>query len=173
MLRFICSGFNNTGLDRVSVSAAGKLFSGWLLLLTLAAPVFAVDVTEDPLERQVHDIAKDLRCTVCQNQPVSESNADTARDMRAIIREQVQAGKSRDEIVKYFVDRYGNYVLMDPPKQGAGAIVWAGPLALFVIVGVSGAVFLRRRLRPAMPPVAPLSKADEALVRAARKQEKS
>ncbi len=140
-----------------------------LLLLLAAMPVFATQVTEDPLERQVLDIAKDLRCTVCQNQPVSESNADLARDMRAIIREQVQAGKSRDEIVKYFVDRYGDYVLMNPPKRGSGAIVWAGPLALIVVVGLSGFVFLRRRLRPSMPPTPPLSKEDAERVRSARK----
>ena len=136
-------------------------------------PVFATPVTEDPLERQVIDIAKDLRCTVCQNQPVSESNAELARDMRAIIREQVQAGKSRDEIVTYFVDRYGDYVLMNPPKRGSGAIVWVGPLALFVVVGLSGFVFLRRRLRPTMPPTPPLSKEDTERVRSARKQSKT
>jgi cytochrome c-type biogenesis protein CcmH len=135
-------------------------------------PAFATQVTEDPLERQVLDIAKDLRCTVCQNQPVAESNADLARDMRAIIREQVQAGKSRDEIVKYFVDRYGDYVLMNPPKRGSGTIVWAGPLALLVVVGVSGFVFLRRRLRPTMPPTPPLSKEDAERVRSARKLSK-
>jgi cytochrome c-type biogenesis protein CcmH len=143
------------------------------LFLLAAMPVFATQVTEDPLERQVLDIAKDLRCTVCQNQPVAESNADLARDMRAIIREQVQAGKSRDEIVAYFVDRYGDYVLMNPPKRGSGAIVWAGPLALIVVVGVSGFVFLRRRLRPSMPPTPPLSKEDAERVRSARKQSKS
>ena len=143
------------------------------LFLLVAMPVLATQVTEDPLERQVLDIAKDLRCTVCQNQPVAESNADLARDMRAIIREQVQAGKSRDEIVKYFVDRYGDYVLMNPPKRGSGAIVWAGPLALLVVVGVSGFVFLRRRLRPSMPPTPPLSKEDTERVRSARKQSKS
>jgi cytochrome c-type biogenesis protein CcmH len=143
------------------------------LFLLVAMPAFATQVTEDPLERQVLDIAKDLRCTVCQNQPVSESNADLARDMRAIIREQVQAGKSRDEIVTYFVDRYGDYVLMNPPKRGSGAIVWAGPLALIVVVGVSGFVFLRRRLRPSMPPTPPLSKEDAERVRSARKQSKS
>jgi cytochrome c-type biogenesis protein CcmH len=146
----------------------------FLFLLALAAmPVFATQVTEDPLERQVLDIAKDLRCTVCQNQPVSESNAELAHDMRAIIREQIQAGKSRDEIVKYFVDRYGDYVLMNPPKRGSGAIVWAGPLALIVVVGASGFVFLRRRLRPSMPPTPPLSKEDAERVRSARKQSKS
>ena len=142
------------------------------LFLLAAMPVFATQVTEDPLERQVLDIAKDLRCTVCQNQPVSESNADLARDMRAIIREQVQAGKSRDEIVKYFVDRYGDYVLMNPPKSGPGTIVWLGPLALIVVVGLSGFVFLRRRLRPSLPSAPPLSKEDAERVRAARKQGK-
>ena len=143
------------------------------LFLLVALPVFATPVTEDPLERQVQDIAKDLRCTVCQNQPVSESNADLARDMRTIIREQLQAGKSRDEIVKYFVDRYGNYVLMNPPKRGTGAIVWAGPLALIVVVGLSGFVFLRRRLRPSMPPTPPLSREDAERVRNARKLSKT
>ena len=142
------------------------------LFFLVAMPVFATQVTEDPLERQVLDIAKDLRCTVCQNQPVAESNAELANDMRAIIREQVQAGKSRDEIVAYFVDRYGDYVLMNPPKRGSGAIVWAGPLALIVVVGLSGFVFLRRRLRPSMPPTPPLSKEDAERVRSARKQER-
>jgi cytochrome c-type biogenesis protein CcmH len=127
-------------------------------------------VTEDPLERQVLDIAKDLRCAVCQNQPVAESNSDLARDMRVIIREQIQAGKSRDEIMTYFVDRYGDYVLMKPPTRGSGTIVWLAPLVLIVVVGVSGLVFLRRRLRPSMPPPPALSKEDAAQVRAARKQ---
>lgn len=136
-------------------------------------PVFAAQVTEDPLERQMLDIAKDLRCAVCQNQPVSESNADLARDMRDIIREQLKAGKSRDEIVGYFVARYGDYVLMKPPTSGPGVIVWAGPLALILVIGVSGFVFLRRRLRPSLPPTPPLSREDTALVRAARKQGKA
>ena len=135
-----------------------------------AVPVFATQVTEDPLERQVLDIAKDLRCAVCQNQPVAESHSDLAQDMRAIIREQIQAGKSRDEIINYFVERYGDYVLMKPPTRGSGTIVWLAPLVLIVVVGVSGLVFLRRRLRPSMPPPPPLSKEDAAQVRAARKQ---
>ncbi len=116
------------------------------------------------------DIAKDLRCAVCQNQPISESNADLARDMRDIVREQIQAGKSREEIMNYFVERYGDYVLMNPPKHGPGAIVWLAPLALLLVVGVSGFVFLRNRLKPTLPPAPKLSKEDAALVRAARKQ---
>ena len=142
-----------------------------LLILFLAAmPLWAAPVTEDPLERQMLDIAKDLRCAVCQNQPISESNADLARDMREIVREQIQAGKSREEIMNYFVERYGDYVLMNPPKRGPGAIVWLAPLALLLVVGVSGFVFLRNRLKPELPTAPKLSKEDAALVRAARKQ---
>lgn len=144
---------------------------GGLLLFSVMAS--ATQVTEDPLERKVLDIAKDLRCAVCQNQPVAESHSDLAQDMRAIIREQIQAGKSRDEIIAYFVDRYGDYVLMKPPTRGSGTIVWLAPLVLIVVVGVSGLVFLRRRLRPSMPPPPSLSKEDAAQVRAARKQGKS
>ena len=77
----------------------------FLVLVLVATPLFAADVSEDPLERQMREIAKLLRCAVCQNQPISNSNADLARDMRAIIREQLQAGKARDEIIAYFVER--------------------------------------------------------------------
>jgi cytochrome c-type biogenesis protein CcmH len=141
-----------------------------LLLFIVALPVFAAEVTEDPVERQMLDIAKDLRCTVCQNQPVSESNADLAHDMRQIIREQIKAGKSRQEIIQYFVDRYGDYVLMKPPRSGAGEVVWLAPVVLLVIVGVSGFLYLRHRLRPSLPPPPKLSKEDAARVRAARKE---
>ncbi|MGE5242343.1 MAG: cytochrome c-type biogenesis protein CcmH [Bacteroidota bacterium] len=142
----------------------------FLLLLVVALPVFAAEVTEDPVERQMLDIAKDLRCTVCQNQPVSESNADLAHDMRQIIREQIKAGKSRQEIIQYFVDRYGDYVLMKPPKQGAGEVVWLAPVVLLALVGVSGFFYLRHRLRPSLPPPPKLSREDAARVREARKQ---
>ena len=139
----------------------------WLIVL----PVLAAPVTEDPLERQMLDIAKDLRCAVCQNQPISESNADLARDMRRIVREQVVAGKSREEIMNYFVERYGDYVLLNPPKHGPGAVIWLAPIALLLLIGVSGIVFLRNRLKPTLPSAPKLSKDDAALVRAARKQE--
>lgn len=147
------------------------LICGFLLFVHIAMPVLAAEVTEDPLERQTLDIAKDLRCAVCQNESVADSKAGLAHDMRAIIREQLKAGKSRDEIVDYFVARYGNYVLMKPPTHGAGEIIWLAPLVLFVVVGLSGFVFLRRRLRSTLPPPPPLSKEDAARVRAARRQQ--
>jgi cytochrome c-type biogenesis protein CcmH len=136
-------------------------------------PVFSEAVTEDPLERQVLDIAKDLRCAVCQNQPISESNADLARDMRQIVREQIEAGKSREEIINYFVERYGDYVLLNPPKRGPGTVVWLAPVALLLVVGISGFVFLRHRRKESLPPAPKLSKEDVALVRAARKQNRT
>lgn len=138
--------------------------------LVIGAPAFAADVVEDPLERQTLDIAKDLRCTVCQNQPVSESNSDLARDMRAIIREQLQAGKSRDEIVGYFVERYGDYVLLKPPFHLRGLLLWLGPPLLLAIVGSVAWFIIRRRAATPHTPPPPLSPQDRARINAARRE---
>lgn len=141
-----------------------------LLLLLVAVPAGATSVQEDPHEREMLEIANDLRCTVCQNEAVSESNADLARDMREIIREQLAAGKSREEVIDYFVARYGDFVLMKPPYEGAGMFVWLGPLVLFVLAAVSAFMYLRRRLHKPMPAAPPLSAQDAARVREAKRQ---
>ncbi|HLQ27112.1 MAG TPA: cytochrome c-type biogenesis protein [Acidiferrobacterales bacterium] len=142
------------------------------LLVLWAAPLSAAQVTEDPLERQMLDIAGKLRCAVCQNQPVSESNADLAKDMRAIIREQLQAGKSREQIIAYFVERYGDYILLKPPFDQAGALLWLAPPLLLIILGGSAYLFLRRRLQAPARDYPALSAEDQARVRAVRGQEK-
>ncbi len=135
-------------------------------------PVCAEPVKEDPLDREVLEIAKDLRCTVCQNQPVAESNADLAKDMRQIIREQLVAGKSRAEIMDYFVARYGDYVLMKPPTERAGLLLWIIPPLLLLSLALLSWVFLKQRSRSTPPPpAAVLSKQDQARVRAARQQQ--
>lgn len=144
----------------------------FLLSALLTLPVFAAEVREDPLERRMLDIAKDLRCAVCQNQPISESNAPLAQDMREVIKEQLKAGKSREEIVQYFVERYGNYVLMKPPVHGPGALLWIFPLLIGAILAVSAFVYLKHRRRDSLPPPPELSKKDLELVRAAREQNK-
>lgn len=144
----------------------------WILSVWLIAFVplsIAATVHEDPLDRQTLDIAKELRCTVCQNQPVSESNADLARDMRALIREQLKAGKSRAQIMQYFVDRYGDYVLLKPPFDPFGALLWVVPPLLLAGIGVFAWRYQRRRLRPAAA-VPVLSAEDRARVHRARSE---
>jgi len=125
-----------------------------LLLAAIAAPAAADVVTEDRLDREVWDIAKDLRCAVCQNQPVAESNADLARDMRALIRAQLVAGKSRQEIVDYFVARYGDYVLLKPPFKLGTLVLWLGaPLLLLIAASAIMLTALRRRATAPLPPL--------------------
>src|SRR4030066_201272 len=123
---------------RLSASVCG-------LLLSIMLPVWAEPVKEDPLDRAVLEIAKDLRCAVCQNQPVAESNSDLAKDMRQLIREQLVAGKPRAEIMDYFVARYGDYVLMKPPAERAGLLLWIIPPLLLISLALLGWFFLRQR----------------------------
>lgn len=149
------------------------LLAALMVSVNLAVAAPAAPVQEDPIERQMLDIAHDLRCAVCQNQPVSESNADLAKDMRKAIREQLEAGKSRAEIVDYFVARYGDYVLMKPPAERAGLLLWIAPPLVLVVLALSGWLFLRRRTGTPATPAPTLSPADQARVRAARQQQDS
>jgi cytochrome c-type biogenesis protein CcmH len=157
----------------MSFSSAVNLRSSALIcgLMLLVSVVLAQEpVKEDPLERQMLEIAKDLRCAVCQNQPVSESNAELARDMRQIIREQLQAGKSREQIVGYFVERYGDYVLMKPPVEGAGLVVWVLPLVLAAVLAVSALIYLKHRRRGQLPPPPSLTEEDRRRIERARRE---
>lgn len=140
------------------------------LFVFLTCLAIADTVKEDPLEREMLSIAHELRCAVCQNQPISESDAELARDMRQIIREQLAAGKSRDEIMDYFVARYGDYVLMKPRYRGPGAVIWLAPLLLFAVLAVSALLYLRHRRQASMPPAPSLSPEDAARVREAKQQ---
>lgn len=119
------------------------------------------------------EIAKDLRCAVCQNQPVSESNSDLARDMRAIISEQLAMGKSRQEIIGYFVARYGNYILMKPAFDQSGTLLWIAPVLLLFAMGSGTWLFLRNRRKAELPPVPPLSAEDRARVQAAEAEDRA
>ena len=121
---------------------------GLLMALLLLAPLARADVVgEDPRQRQMLEIAEKLRCAVCQNQSVAESNAELAQDMRRLIGEQLAAGRSEAEIVDYFRARYGDFVLMRPPRQGSGAPLWWAPLVILALAGGGAFVYLRRRLR--------------------------
>lgn len=128
----------------------------WLaILLLLAAPAFAVqpdEVLDDPaLEARARELSKGLRCPVCRNESIDESNADLSRDLRLLLRERLVAGDSDDEAVAYMVNRYGEYVLLRPDAKGANLILWlAAPAMLLAALGV-GALAVRNRSR-ATPP---------------------
>lgn len=138
----------------------------FLLLLSLAAPAGAVQPDEmlaDPgLEARARALSQGLRCLVCRNENIDESNADLARDLRLLVRERLVAGDSDAEVIAYLVDRYGEYVLLEPPATGSTLILWvAGPALLVVALG-GAAVYLRRRRAAADAAPAPLSEAERA-----------
>ncbi|OYQ30859.1 cytochrome C biogenesis protein CcmH [Sandarakinorhabdus cyanobacteriorum] len=137
----------------------------WLLLtLILAAPAAAVmpdEMLPDPAQEQrARTISKDLRCVVCQNQSIDDSDAPLARDLRLLVREQIAKGKSDAEVRDYVVARYGNFVLLKPPVEGDTLLLWAGPFAVLILGGVGVALWQRRR--PAATTDAPLSDAERA-----------
>jgi cytochrome c-type biogenesis protein CcmH len=143
-----------------------------LLIDGFTSTAFADKVNEDPIERRVLDIGQQLRCAVCQNQPVSESRSGLANDMRDLIREQLVAGKSEQEIIDYFVERYGDYVLMKPRRQGIGLPLWLIPPVLLVIIGFAAVMFLRARIQKQSSNVKSLSEEDKERVRKARDKNK-
>jgi len=122
-----------------------------LILLFCLLPVFAYagvakDLAEDPvLEKRMIGLAEKLRCLVCQNESLASSRSELANDLRQEVREQMQMGKSDQEIIDYLVARYGDYVLFDPPMKSYTILLWYGPFAL-LLVGLIGLVFqLRKR----------------------------
>jgi len=130
-----------------------------------AAGTTAVPTLNDPVAaKREHEIALKLRCLVCQNQSIAESNASLAVDLRNQVREQVAAGKSDAEIIDFMTSRYGDFVLYRPPLKGTTMLLWFGPFALLVI----GALVAWRvvRARKAQAAAAPLTESERA--RAAR-----
>lgn len=120
-----------------------------LLALVLALPAAAVEPNEilpDPgLEKRAREVGQALRCVVCQNQSIDDSNAELARDMRVLVRERILKGESDREILDYMVSRYGDFVLLDPPFKGTTYVLWFGPAAIAVLGLVALAGFYRRR----------------------------
>lgn len=137
-----------------------------LILLALAAPARAVqpdEVLADPaLEARARELSQGLRCLVCRNENIDESNADLARDLRLLVRERLVAGDSDAEVIAWLVDRYGEYVLLEPPATGSNLILWvAGPALLVVALGGAG-LYLRRRRSAPETAAAPLSETERA-----------
>ncbi|MGI9493117.1 MAG: cytochrome c-type biogenesis protein [Geminicoccaceae bacterium] len=133
----------------------------WLVavLLAIAAVLAPIDVIppgqaatspdevlEDPaLEARARNLAKELRCLVCQNQSIDDSDAGLARDLRQIVRERLLAGDSDAEIIDFVTARYGDFVLLRPPVKLSTLILWYGPPVIFVIAIIAIVFYLRRR----------------------------
>ncbi|MGP6088829.1 cytochrome c-type biogenesis protein [Antarctobacter jejuensis] len=116
------------------------------LVASVALAVQPDEVLDDPaLEARARDISAGLRCLVCQNESIDESNASLARDLRLLVRERLLAGDSNQETVDFIVDRYGEFVLLKPTTGGWNWLLWASGPGLFLIAVIVGVMFIRRR----------------------------
>jgi cytochrome c-type biogenesis protein CcmH len=136
-----------------------------VLALLGATPLHAVQVDEilpDPaLEARAREISHDLRCMVCQNQSIDDSEAPLARDLRLLVRERLKAGDSDSQVVDFMVARYGEFVLLRPRMSWHTAILWAAPLTILILgLFAIGFSVLRRPAGPALPEVAKLSEGE-------------
>lgn len=144
------------------------------LLVAAATPALAVqpdEVLPDPkLEARARALSQELRCMVCQNQSIDDSNAPLARDLRLLVRERLQAGDSNRQVIDYLVGRYGEFVLLRPRLTWQTVALWAAP-ALLLLAGIAGLLMaLHRRYgdRPAPAAAPPLSAAEEERLAALR-----
>ena len=135
--------------------------------MMLNVPSFAIGVDKplsDPvLEARARAIHKQLRCLVCQNQAIDDSDADLARDLRVLVRERLSLGKTDQEVLEYVVGRYGDWVLLNPPFNTRTLALWIGPVILLLFGGVFAVVILRRQKH--QPQVAPTNLTPEEQAR--------
>lgn len=133
-------------------------------LALLACPAAAVEpseVLEDPaLEARARALSKELRCLVCQNESIDDSNAQLARDLRILVRERLTEGDSDQQVITYLTDRYGEFVLLRPRFSGATMILWLSGPILFLLAAFAALRFVRSR--GTRPETTPLSAEEEA-----------
>jgi cytochrome c-type biogenesis protein CcmH len=143
-------------------------FACLFLLLLLPSVAGAVQPSEslaDPkLEMRAREISADLRCLVCQNQSIDDSDADLAHDLRVLVRQRLQAGDSDEQVKQYLVDRYGDYVLLTPPFKAATVVLWLGPPVLAVVALGAAFTLFRRRRKKTSDPGRPLSAEEQRRV---------
>jgi len=126
-----------------------RVLAALTVCLALAVSAHAVqpdEILDDPaLEARARVISAELRCLVCQNQSIDDSNAPLARDLRILVRERLEAGDTNEEVLDYLVDRYGEFVLLKPRFEGKTLILWATPVVLIVVGGLAIVLASRRR----------------------------
>ena len=132
-------------------SILGAVLVSVCLLIGNALALQPNEVLKDPaLEARARALSKDIRCLVCQNQSIDDSNADLARDLRVLVRERLQKGDSDPEILDFLVKRYGDFVLLKPPVKVSTYLLWYGPIGIFILGVIGLIVFFRnRRVVPA------------------------
>ena len=121
------------------------------LFLLLSPAVYAVDsyTFANPEQQQDYKaLVSELRCLVCQNQTIGDSNADLAADLRRQVYEMLQQGKSRDEVFQFMTDRYGDFVLYNPPFKATTSLLWIAPVA-FLLIGIIALIIVVRRKKTA------------------------
>ncbi|PLP59773.1 cytochrome c-type biogenesis protein CcmH [Mesorhizobium loti] len=151
-----------------------RFFAGLILGLALLASgsAFAVkpdEMLSDPaLEARARSLSAGLRCMVCQNQSIDESDADLARDLRVLVRDRLKAGDSDKQVIDYVVSRYGEFVLLKPRLEWRNALLWGAPVLLLLI---GGAFMLRSARRPKAKEMAGLSADEKARLDAILKRD--
>jgi cytochrome c-type biogenesis protein CcmH len=130
------------------------MFAARLLAIAFLAlaplPAFAVnpdEVLADPaMETRARTLSAELRCMVCQNQSIDDSNAELAKDLRLLVRERIKDGDSDEQVLNYIVSRYGEFVLLKPRFSIRTVLLWGAPVVLILAGGISMLVFARRRV---------------------------
>ncbi len=143
-----------------------KYLARTLAVITLGlgfiGPVLAVqpdEILDNPvLEKRARTLSLELRCLVCQNQSIDDSDAPLARDLRLLVRERLEAGDSDKDVLNYMVERYGEFVLLRPRFSARNALLWATPVLVLTLGGLAMVMLARRRGYAAAPP---LTKAEE------------
>jgi len=155
-------GINDWATSAAALALVAALL-GTLLAPSVAEAVLPDEILADAaLEHRARALSKRLRCLVCQNQSIDDSDAELARDLRLLVRKRLTAGDSDEQILAFLVARYGDFVLLKPPVKPSTWLLWFGPLAVFTLAGLGLLIAAnRRKNKPAAAP-APLSPAERA-----------
>lgn len=145
-------------IDRAIPGLLSGLVSA-LAVLAFALTALAVEpdeILDDPvLEGRARELSEDIRCLVCQNESIDSSNAELAKDLRILVRERLVAGDSDQEVLDYLVERYGDFVLLNPPFKPQTYLLWFGPAAILLLGGLAVAAYFRQRRKDTGPAPAP------------------
>lgn len=137
------------------------------LALSMTWPALAVqpdEVLDDlVLEERARDLSSEIRCLVCQNESIDESNAQLARDLRILVRERLVAGDTDQQVLDFLVARYGDYVLLRPPVKGTTVLLWFGPVIVLLLAG--GIIVMRTRSSRARSTSGPMALSEDEQAR--------